>query len=273
MNNGSYTKEISIDWGAKSGSFDMPTMHTHDCHELYFLLSGQRRYLIGPDIYDVSAGNVVLIPAKQLHRTTMRGSRGHTRYVVYFHEEYLQDFIGLVGQARFDAILTSGCIQLPGDQAQLVGELLRKMEQEQKRADPFARAAMKTSLQEILLCLLRSGTSRGQAVSANAAKIQEVTHYICQHYGTDISLADAAKLAFMEKTYFSKCFKSLTGFGFSEYLTRIRIQAAQQLLQRSDDSISEVAGKCGFSCSNYFGDVFRRCTGCSPTEYRSRYHN
>ena len=271
MQNGSYTKEISIDRGTKTDSFDMPLMHTHECHELYFLLSGQRRYLIGPDIYDVSAGNVVLIPAGQLHRTTMRDAKGHTRYVVYFHEDHIRDFIRLIGQDTFDRLLGGGCIQLPGNQVQLVSELLRKMEQEQKHNAPFARAVLKTQLQELLLCLLRFSSARGQAGSGSAAKIQEVTHYICENYSTEISLADAAKLAFMEKTYFSKCFKNLTGFGFQEYLTRIRIQAAQHLLQDSTASIGEIAERCGFSGSNYFGDVFRRCTGLSPTEYRGKY--
>ena len=74
----------------------------------------------------------------------------------------------------------------------------------------------------------------------------------------------------MEKTYFSKRFKALTGFGFLEYLTQTRLQAAQELLTATEMSIGDISEACGFSSSNYFGDVFRRCCGMSPSDYRLR---
>ena len=74
----------------------------------------------------------------------------------------------------------------------------------------------------------------------------------------------------MEKTYFSRQFKALTGFGFLEYLTQTRIRAAEQLLAETDLSIVDIAELAGFSCSNYFGDVFRRYKGVSPSAYRAR---
>lgn len=52
MYNYEQTEKISVEHGAKQQSFEMPMMHTHACHELYFLISGQRRYLIGPDLED-----------------------------------------------------------------------------------------------------------------------------------------------------------------------------------------------------------------------------
>ena len=72
----------------------------------------------------------------------------------------------------------------------------------------------------------------------------------------------------MEKTYFSRRFKALTGFGFLEYLTQTRIRAAEQLLIETELSIENIAELTGFSCSNYFGDVFRHYKGVSPTAYR-----
>lgn len=268
MHSHEYTKEVSLDYGMASVSVDMPTTHSHECHELYYLLSGHRRYLIGSNIYDVSPGNVVLIPKHCLHRTTACGTQGHARYVAYFYEPYLCDFVSGIGQDAFGDLMHSGCLQLPDAQKHYVASLLRKMEQESSSDTPYNRVALKLYMQDILLCLLRYGKPCGESLSGNAAKIQEVAHFICENYGDDITLSTAASMACMEKTYFSRSFKEITGFGFREYLTRIRLLAAKQLLQDTNLSISDIALKCGFSSSNYFGDVFQRYNHSSPREFR-----
>jgi YesN/AraC family two-component response regulator len=268
MYNYEKTKTISVEHGAKMHSFDMPMMHTHDCHELYFLVSGERRYLIGAELYDVSPGNVVLIPSPQLHRTTVVNQMGHSRYVVYFSEEYINDFIAVIGRTAFDSLMSQRCAQLPPKQVSTVHEILRQMDSDLKEHTPYTAASLKTGLEQILLILLRYGAKKEKAAGGSASKIQEVTQYIEKYYSMDISLEDAASIACMEKTYFCKCFKQFTGFGFSEYLTRIRIQAAQKELIHTDHSVSQIAQRCGFSGSNYFGDVFRRCCRMSPSAYR-----
>ncbi len=75
----------------------------------------------------------------------------------------------------------------------------------------------------------------------------------------------------MEETYFSKKFKQLTGFGFNEYLTQIRLRKSEILLLSPENSINEIADMCGFSSSNYFGDIFKKHTGLSPSQYRKKH--
>ena len=72
----------------------------------------------------------------------------------------------------------------------------------------------------------------------------------------------------LERTYFSRRFKQLTGFGFQEYLLKTRVLAAQRLLLETALPVGEIAERCGFASGNYFGDVFCRYQGVSPTEYR-----
>ena len=270
MYNYEQTAKISIEHGAKMRSFEMPVMHTHTCHELYFLISGERRYLIGSDLFDVSPGNVVIIPAGQLHRTTAIGSKGHARYVIYFSEGYMADFLSIIGRDSFDHLMHGRCLQLPEASVAAIHDILQKMERSQKENAPFAEASLKTDLQQILLHLLRYGEDKIHHAAQSADKIREATQYITENYTGELTLGDVASVACMEKTYFCKSFKTITGFGFNEYLTRVRMQAAESYLLKTDLSISEIASRCGFSGSNYFGDVFRRCYGISPSAYRRR---
>ena len=69
-------------------------LHTHPEHELYFLLSGQRRYFIRHSIYDLTPGNLILIPKGALHKTVSRNNQGYDRFVLFFSDEDLRSLSG-----------------------------------------------------------------------------------------------------------------------------------------------------------------------------------
>jgi len=258
---------------AVHSAHSMASMHAHADHELFFLISGQRRYFVGHTIYDVSPGNLVFIPKNRLHRTTAPGKIGYDRYVLYFREEAIASFISQLGQPAFDALMEAGCVQLPAELAQRVEQDLGKMEQELRTDAPYSRAMAAHLLEDILLIALRHGIPKSCSRGENVQTIQAAARYISEHYAENITLRDAAQMAHMERTYFSKRFKELTGFGFLEYLTQVRLREAQRLLLETDMSIGAVSELCGFSGSNYFGDVFSRWKGMSPSQYRASHRN
>lgn len=248
--------------------WSMATMHAHKSHELYFLVSGRRRYFVGHSIYDVEPGNLVLIPKGMLHRTTTPGRAGYERYVINFFETFLQDFIELTGRTSFDRLLHSGCVALPADISRRIRQELAQLVQEKESRPAHYKAAIVHLLQDILLTALRHGKPAAPCTGETADKVQFVARYISEHFAEPITLQSAAALAGMEETYFSKRFKLLTGFGFLEYLSQTRLLAAERLLDETDLNMAAIAECCGFSSSNYFGDVFRRWKGVSPSQYR-----
>ena len=92
--------------------------------------------------------------------------------------------------------------------------------------------------------------------------------YIREHYDRDISLDDVSKAVNVSPYYFSKLFKEEEGENFIEYLTRLRITRAKELLGDSALSIREVSLKCGYSDPNYFSRIFKKQTDHTPREYR-----
>ena len=261
---------IHFERSASQLSSSMPQMHMHSKWELYFLISGQRRYFMGHSIYDLSPGNVVIVPSMQLHRTVSLGNKGFDRYNVYFSEEYLQRFFALTCCHINDILREGGCFQLPRGILRQIQKGFEQMEQEFSTADPWTQPSASQILSGILLSVMRYGKRKEPCQEKTADNIQKVALYISEHYAEPMTLEDAAEVAHMEKTYFSRQFKALTGFGFLEYLTQTRIRAAEQLLTETDLSIVDIAELTGFSCGNYFGDVFRRYKGVSPSAYRAR---
>lgn len=262
------SKGIMIEKDSESASVDMPEMHSHPCHELYFLISGKRRYFIGHSIYDVVPGNLVVIPKNELHKTTSFGNKGYERYVMYFLDEDISELERLAGQKNWDSFINSGCLSFSYEHAEFMEQCFITAEKERRNPDAYTQLAMRNILYDIILRSMRFGAIKSRESNTNADKIQFAAKYISENYADEISLSEISQLAFMEETYFSKKFKKLTGFCFKEYLTQTRIKAAEKLLDETKLTVSEIADRCGFSSSNYFGDIFKHWKGCSPSEYR-----
>ena len=83
-----------------------------------------------------------------------------------------------------------------------------------------------------------------------------------------ISAADIAKAAGYSPNYLSRRFREAAGIGVHEYLMFIRLQRAALELVSTDDSVTEIALRCGFSDGNYFKDAFKKKYGVTPSKYR-----
>ena len=70
--------------------------------------------------------------------------------------------------------------------------------------------------------------------------------------------------------YFCKLFKKVTGINFTDYLSRVRIEKAKNLLLNPNLRVSEIAFEVGFQSLTHFNRVFKKLLGQSPTEYRAQ---
>ena len=95
--------------------------------------------------------------------------------------------------------------------------------------------------------------------------------YIEEHYGEPISLDSAAEYVKLSPNYVSTIFKKETGVSFLEYLTTARLDAATEMLRKTDMSINEIAEKVGYADVKYFSKLCRKTLGMKPSEYRKLY--
>lgn len=100
--------------------------------------------------------------------------------------------------------------------------------------------------------------------------IREAKDYIADHFSnSEFSLNRIAEYIGVSSSYFSSIFKQGTGQSFIEYLTRVRIDKACELLKCTNLRTSEIGGSVGYSDPHYFSAAFKRTMGQSPTEYRA----
>jgi AraC family transcriptional regulator len=83
-----------------------------------------------------------------------------------------------------------------------------------------------------------------------------------------LRLTEAARLAGLHPTHFTRAFQRHTGFSPSAYRMRERVCAASKLLLGSTEALASVALKCGFNDQSHFTNAFRLMTGLPPARYR-----
>jgi AraC-like DNA-binding protein len=104
--------------------------------------------------------------------------------------------------------------------------------------------------------------------NAESPVITKAKKFIEEHQTEDISLGDVAKAVNTSTFYFCKMFRKITGINFTDYLSRLRIERAKNLLLNPNLRISEIAFEIGFQSLTHFNRVFKRIIGQSPTDYR-----
>jgi AraC-like DNA-binding protein len=115
--------------------------------------------------------------------------------------------------------------------------------------------------------------SNQMLVQQNKAEPPVVTRakeFMQQNHTEDLSLGQVAKAVNTSTFYFCKLFKKVTGINFTDYLSRVRIEKAKNLLLNPNLRISEIAYEVGFQSLTHFNRVFKKLLGQSPTEYRDK---
>ena len=106
--------------------------------------------------------------------------------------------------------------------------------------------------------------------NAEPPMIARAKEFIRQNQTEELSLGAVAKAVNMSTFYFCKLFKKATGLHFTDYVSRVRIEKARNLLLNPNLRVSEIAYEIGFQSLTHFNRVFKNIVGQSPSEYRER---
>jgi AraC-like DNA-binding protein len=104
----------------------------------------------------------------------------------------------------------------------------------------------------------------------DAIRIQPVLNQLIAHPETKLSLHKAADIACMSYSNFSCTFKKLIGYNYVDYCNIARVRYAEELLQYSKFSVTQISEQLNFGCINYFNRIFKKYNGDTPLHYRKK---
>jgi len=109
-----------------------------------------------------------------------------------------------------------------------------------------------------------------QQENAELPVVTKAKEFIALNQAEELSLTKVAKAVNTSSFYFCKLFKKATGLNFTDYVSRVRIEKAKNLLLNPNLRISEIAFEVGFQSLTHFNRVFKKIIGQSPTQYRGQ---
>lgn len=118
-----------------------------------------------------------------------------------------------------------------------------------------------------VICM-KSETRDSESSSASRDEVEEIIRYIEHNYDKPLSLDSLAMLSHYSRRHFTRLFRQVCGMSPMDYLNKVRIKNASDLLVRSDMNIIEISRLCGFEDNNLFSRRFKAVNQISPTKYR-----
>ena len=98
--------------------------------------------------------------------------------------------------------------------------------------------------------------------------VQRAKEYILANISNDISVKDVAAYVHLSPEYFSKLFKKEVGENVKNYILRIKVDAAKDLLENPNIPVSMVASELGYNNFSHFTQMFKKHENVTPSEYR-----
>lgn len=102
----------------------------------------------------------------------------------------------------------------------------------------------------------------------NTVLIERACRFIEANFHRDLTLEEVAQQVYLSPCYFSRLFKQVKGQNFIDYLTRVRLEAAKELLLNTELPVAAIAERVGYHDARYFGQVFKKQEGYTPGVFR-----
>jgi len=257
----------------RDSSFVMTGHHCHPCFELFYTESGGCRFLIDDHIYDLHAGDFILVPPMALHYTRYVFGSCRRTVILFREEDILPEVLQLMPQGE-DFLAHTSIFQVPEAFRSQVTGSLKQMVAEEKINDGRSMLMRKLELQGVLLLCSRVCIFPSEApveIHTTDYQLLQAANYINANYMNAISTSEVAQAVGFSPNYLSRKFRTAAGIGLHEYIVFVRLYHAAQELVSTSDSITTIALRSGYSDSNYFKDSFKKKYGVTPRAYRKRF--
>lgn len=254
--------------------------HWHNFFEITYVESGTAQYEVGGHLYEVGAGDIILFNHIEAHRWIVLSEEIELT-VLMFSSELVSDGSRIMDMDYLVPFLERGsnfrnCISRNEKHTKEIKRLLDEIEEEDMRQQAGCRLMIKADILKILTILVRHYERENQKIEFLAEKKEAVRRigqafaFIKRNYARKITLEETAATVCMSPNYFSSYFRKTAGCSFQEYLTKIRMEKAKEMLHHSSEGILEIAQECGVSNTANFYRLYKKCYGIAPGEERHR---
>lgn len=158
------------------------------------------------------------------------------------------------------------CLKIPHQE--LVSGLFESILENQGAAGDLASFQLKSSLFFLFSEIFEAAAE--QSLSGSTAAVRRAVRRLREEFAGPVKIEKLARESGLSRTFFHRRFLEETGLTPGQFLTRLRMEKAKDLLGFTAIPVGEAGALCGYPDPVYFARMFRRYTGMTPTAYRAR---
>lgn len=252
------------------------TFHWHSYFEITYVKKGRGNYFVDGREYTMDEGDIIIFNNVEPHGWKLLGEDMHL-LVMIFSPEFIAEKLSVFDSEYLKPFVERGSnFKNRIGKEEAVSHEIRKGIREiygewEARKDGY-HLMIKANVLRILTILIRAYQDENKSgemlkEKKNAMKrLEQAFAYIDAHYCEKITLDEVAASAYMSANYFSAYFRKVADLSFSDYVTRLRISHARELLRETDRSVTDIALECGFHNISNFYRLYKKHVGRPPGE-------
>ncbi|MDD4494568.1 MAG: AraC family transcriptional regulator, partial [Eubacteriales bacterium] len=248
-------------------SCDAPQMqakHYHNLYEIYYFLGNNMKYNVGDKNLTLNKNDVLLINKFVFHKSDYNLSKDNERILIIFNCDL---FSSVANKAVIGKILKlfryMEKIEVSDpEQKECINSLFMNLVTNYNSSSQYGQYISQLNLIEICLrlidiCKLDINYPDGEVEKESRNTVADVIKYITTNYNTEITLDSLAEHFYVNKYHLCHLFKYETGLSIIDFINRKRLFEAEKLLRRTDNNVTEICYKVGFSSINHFIKLFK----------------
>lgn len=243
-------------------------LHSHRETEIVVVFDGRAKMSIDGISYDVKKGDVVIIPPYGLHSATIFKDRKFRHFCMCFD-------LSLLCEEKFKEKIEKGIftpvklIEKRKKANEEITEFLKKAYTAHEEQKYGWELEVKGCLCAFFGILFKNGYIKEEKSFLRENDINyKITDLIEKNYKEKLTSADMAKKLYVSESWFCRIFKKNFGNCFQNYLCMYRIEKAKILLKTTQMSVSDISAETGFNSFSFFGKMFKKYVGVTPSQYR-----
>ena len=240
-------------------------LHRHDYLEIDILLEGNCAHTLNENSFQIFPGDFTVMYKHDFH--SYHSEDPYIFFSIRIDVAQMPPFImSLIKEMEFPLV---GNLNQRETQKILAWGLAIKRLNE--HPSPHCNTEIHSYLALIIIKLIEKSKHIYKSKNNNGTNyLDKALEYIEQNSENEIYLEQIAQEIHISPNYLSKIFKENTGMGITEYITRLRVAKAEQLIIETELSITEIAFLCGFGSQSSFSRAFNKYSGCSALEFKRR---
>lgn len=254
---------IEFEKSRKDEDWAMLDLHSHSHYEIYFLSKGNRSFFLANSLYKINAPTLVVIPPNAVHKTE---GQSFERHNVNVSEKYL----GSYEKHVLDEIALK-FIKLTPQESRMLTTVLNdayNVLPHSKFATEKYRAIFSYFVHLLSSLSIDIEQSKANFKNAIPPLYLKILDFLNTNFADNITLEVLSKMFFIPKPTLTYNFKKYVGKSPIDFLVDVRLTKAKQMLVSTKKGLEEIAFLNGFSSANYFGLIFKKREGLSPSAYR-----